>query len=232
MKFCCFQRSSQEHKDACEFWNLFLSLKNEAEILESVTRASEATVSWNVFSFPFLYILNTRSPFLFQNARKSEEIAIKTEAGSSKSVSGSGAPLGQVSQNLTADESRVIIANVLFNLLSVHEDDRYIAEIFKRVPSAQSYPIYYEVIKNPIDFWMIFKKLKVGQIFQKRCWFKLLSFLLQLEQYDTLNQFEEDITLLINNAKTFNEPGSQVFKDALTIKKLASSLIYKFQIEK
>ena len=73
-----------------------------------------------------------------------------------------GTPSSQFAQNVTPDEARTIIANVLYNLLSVHEDDRYIAEIFKRVPSATSYPIYYDVIKNPIDMWMIFKKLKAG----------------------------------------------------------------------
>ena len=85
----------------------------------------------------------------------------KQQVAAAASMSGSGVPVGQVSQNLSKEELKIIIANVMFNLLSVHEDDRYIAEIFKRVPSAQSYPIYYDVIKNPIDFWMIFKKLKV-----------------------------------------------------------------------
>ena len=80
----------------------------------------------------------------------------------SASVPAPGTLSGQLAQNLTPDDARIIIANVLYNLLSVHEDDRYIAEIFKRVPSAASYPIYYDVIKNPIDFWMIFKKLKVS----------------------------------------------------------------------
>ena len=102
--------------------------------------------------------------------QQEQQQVMKSSPSTSKqaSISGSGAPVGQVMQNLSPSESRMIIAHVMYNLLSVHEDDRYIAEIFKRVPSAQSYPIYYEVITNPIDFWMIFKKLKVRQ-FSKDC---------------------------------------------------------------
>jgi len=50
---------------------------------------------------------------------------------------------------------------------------------------------YYEIIKEPIDFLTIGDKLEE-------------------EKYKSLNQFEKDVKLLVKNAKTFNEPNSQV----------------------
>ncbi|KAG8556782.1 hypothetical protein GDO81_018204 [Engystomops pustulosus] len=78
---------------------------------------------------------------------------------------------------------------------------RLISELFQKVPSKVHYPDYYAIIKDPIDLKTISQRIQSGY-------------------YKTLNAMAKDIDLLAKNAKTYNEPGSQVFKDANTIKKL------------
>ncbi|XP_073500540.1 protein polybromo-1 isoform X6 [Phyllobates terribilis] len=78
---------------------------------------------------------------------------------------------------------------------------RLISELFQKVPSKVHYPDYYAIIKDPIDLKTISQRIQSGH-------------------YKNLNAIAKDIDLLAKNAKTYNEPGSQVFKDANTLKKL------------
>ncbi len=64
----------------------------------------------------------------------------------------------------------------------------------KLVPRAQ-YPDYYIIIKNPIAMDNIKKKINK-------------------EEYQSLKEFRDDIRLLCNNARTYNEDGSLLFQDA------------------
>lgn len=74
----------------------------------------------------------------------------------------------------------------------------------------QRYPKYYMVIENPIDLRTIARKIQDGK-------------------YTSLNDMEKDLLLLTKNACTFNEPGSQIYKDAKMLKKIISSR--KIEIE-
>lgn len=65
----------------------------------------------------------------------------------------------------------------------------------------QKYPEYYQLIDHPIDLKMVAQRI-------------------QARQYKTIDDLEDDFALLFNNACTFNEPGSRIFKDARTLKKL------------
>ncbi|XP_076003333.1 LOW QUALITY PROTEIN: protein polybromo-1-like [Genypterus blacodes] len=78
---------------------------------------------------------------------------------------------------------------------------RLVSELFQKLPSRVQYPDYYAIIKEPIDLKIIAQKNQMGQ-------------------YRTVSAMAKDIDLLVKNAKTYNEPGSQVFKDANTIKKV------------
>ncbi|XP_076125032.1 polybromo 1, like isoform X1 [Alosa pseudoharengus] len=78
---------------------------------------------------------------------------------------------------------------------------RVISELFQKLPSKLQYPDYYAVIKEPIDLRSIAQKIQLGY-------------------YKSVNAMSKDIDLLTKNAKTYNEPGSQVFKDANAIKKI------------
>uniref|UniRef100_A0AAY4E4V6 Protein polybromo-1 n=1 Tax=Denticeps clupeoides TaxID=299321 RepID=A0AAY4E4V6_9TELE len=78
---------------------------------------------------------------------------------------------------------------------------RLVSELFQRLPSKAQYPDYYEIIKDPIDLKTIAQRIQMGY-------------------YKNVHLMAKDIDLLAKNAKTYNEPGSQVFKDANTIKKI------------
>uniref|UniRef100_A0A8C7XI45 Protein polybromo-1 n=1 Tax=Oryzias sinensis TaxID=183150 RepID=A0A8C7XI45_9TELE len=60
---------------------------------------------------------------------------------------------------------------------------------------------YYAIIKEPIDLRMIAQRIQIGH-------------------YKSISAMTKDIDLMAKNAKTYNEPGSQIFKDANTIKKV------------
>ncbi|XP_042563727.1 protein polybromo-1 isoform X2 [Clupea harengus] len=78
---------------------------------------------------------------------------------------------------------------------------RLVSELFQRLPSKVQYPDYYEIIKDPIDLKTIAQRIQMGF-------------------YRSPHAMSKDIDLLVKNAKTYNEPGSQVFKDANTLKKV------------
>ena len=57
----------------------------------------------------------------------------------------------------------------------------------------QAYPEYYEIIKEPIDL-------------------KVIAMRIQAKEYMTLDDMIKDLNLMVNNAKHFNEPGSQIYR--------------------
>ena len=65
----------------------------------------------------------------------------------------------------------------------------------------QRYPDYYKVIKEPIDLKMIACKIQEGE-------------------YNSLDELNSDFDLMVRNAQNFNEPGSQIYKDARSIQKI------------
>uniref|UniRef100_A0A4W5LSI8 Protein polybromo-1 n=1 Tax=Hucho hucho TaxID=62062 RepID=A0A4W5LSI8_9TELE len=78
---------------------------------------------------------------------------------------------------------------------------RVISELFQKLPSKVHYPDYYAVIKEPLDLRAITQRIQIGY-------------------YKSVTGMAKDVDLLVKNAKTYNEPGSQVFKDANIIKKV------------
>lgn len=79
--------------------------------------------------------------------------------------------------------------------------NRQLALIFMKLPSKNDYPDYYEVIKNPIDMEKISQKLKGGT-------------------YQNLEELVSDFVLMFDNACKYNEPDSQIYKDALILQRL------------
>ncbi|XP_066520452.1 polybromo 1, like [Hoplias malabaricus] len=94
-----------------------------------------------------------------------------------------------------------ILEQLLEALVSYTDSGRLISELFQKLPSKLQYPDYYAVIKDPIDLRTIAQRIQLGH-------------------YKSISAMAKDIDLLTKNAKTYNEPGSQVFKDANTIKKV------------
>eukprot|EP01133_Synstelium_polycarpum_P014775 gene14775-17464_t len=77
---------------------------------------------------------------------------------------------------------------------------RKTSELFWSQPSREDYPEYYEEIKNPISMQEI-----------------------QSNKYDSTDQFIQDWRLMFNNALAFNDPSSQVYKDAVNLYNIFST---------
>ncbi|XP_075403609.1 protein polybromo-1 isoform X10 [Tenrec ecaudatus] len=86
-------------------------------------------------------------------------------------------------------------------VVATNPSGHLISELFQKLPSKVQYPDYYAIIKEPIDLKTIAQRIQNGS-------------------YKSMHAMAKDIDLLAKNAKTYNEPGSQVFKDANSIKKI------------
>lgn len=73
--------------------------------------------------------------------------------------------------------------------------------MFQLLPSKKLYSDYYDIIEHPIDLKFIATKI-------------------QTNAYTSLNEMEKDLLQMTKNACTFNEPGSQIYKDAKTLKRV------------
>ncbi|ODV87217.1 hypothetical protein CANARDRAFT_26638 [[Candida] arabinofermentans NRRL YB-2248] len=86
------------------------------------------------------------------------------------------------------------------------EEGRSRSELFMTVPPRKLYPDYYILIKQAVSINDLKKALK------KR-------------EFDTLDEFTERLTLMFENAKTYNEEGSLVYEDAVKLQEFASNSI-------
>eukprot|EP01043_Picozoa_sp_COSAG02_P030492 COSAG02_NODE_1947_length_10299_cov_21.930294_8_plen_1407_part_00 len=75
------------------------------------------------------------------------------------------------------------------------------ATAFNKLPSKDDWPEYYQQITNPIDMSIIRERL--------------LS-----KRYNEWQQFEDDLQLMLMNAREFNKPGSTPYEDAAVLAKL------------
>ncbi|GMM38334.1 RSC chromatin remodeling complex ATPase subunit [Saccharomycopsis crataegensis] len=78
------------------------------------------------------------------------------------------------------------------------DNNALLCELFLKLPSKKLYPDYYQIIEKPISISEISKNLKQN---------KYASY------YDLINDFK----LMIQNAKTYNEPESFVYENAAKI---------------
>ncbi|KAI4185235.1 MAG: hypothetical protein L6R41_004239 [Letrouitia leprolyta] len=143
--------------------------------------------------------------------RKAEE---EMEEPASKRKRGGGARSTKAMDNLsTADRNTLqrILDNVYQHLMdfeveipaqpgeSSDDDDepptRAIIDPFVKLVPKNQYPDYYMIIKQPISMDMIKKKINK-------------------EEYSSLREFRNDVRLLCNNARTYNEDTSIIFQDA------------------
>uniref|UniRef100_A0A182PR37 Polybromo-1 n=1 Tax=Anopheles epiroticus TaxID=199890 RepID=A0A182PR37_9DIPT len=80
-------------------------------------------------------------------------------------------------------------------------DNHGLYHMFQLLPSKKLYPGYYDIIDHPIDL-------------------KLIATKIQTSAYSSLNEMEKDLLQMTKNACNFNEPGSQIYKDAKMLKKI------------
>merc|ERR1719461_2518293 len=84
------------------------------------------------------------------------------------------------------------------------DTNRMLNVVFQLLPSRKRYPEYYEVIQEPMDLKIVAEKI-------------------QRNQYKEIAEMEKDLQLIFSNARSFNEPGSQIYKDAGVLTKLTKS---------
>lgn len=110
---------------------------------------------------------------------------------------------GMSNEDETSAGSLKEVLEQLLEVIVSHTDPsgRLVSELFQKLPSKVHYPDYYAIIKEPIDLRAIAQRIQIGY-------------------YKNINAMAKDVELMTKNAKTYNEPGSQVFKDANTIKKV------------
>ncbi|XP_067618528.1 protein polybromo-1 [Eurosta solidaginis] len=82
---------------------------------------------------------------------------------------------------------------------------RQLSLIFTKLPSKNEYPDYYDIIKEPIDMERIALKLRQGN-------------------YESVDELGADFLLMLENACKYNEPDSQIYKDALVLQQLTLQL--------
>ncbi|CAF2917299.1 unnamed protein product [Rotaria sp. Silwood2] len=90
-------------------------------------------------------------------------------------------------------------------------NERIMSEIFLFLPSRKLYPDYYLIVTNPIDLKMVAMKI-------------------QNNQYLTLDDMENDLLLMISNAKKYNDPKSQIYKDACALRKLITTVRHELEL--
>lgn len=83
-----------------------------------------------------------------------------------------------------------------------NEHGRVLSDLFLVKPSRKLYPDYYVIIKHPLAFDSVKKKI-------------------QTKSYYHIREFLEDIHLIFSNAKVYNEEGSIVYEDAKILEDIA-----------
>ncbi|CAF1072530.1 unnamed protein product [Adineta steineri] len=79
-----------------------------------------------------------------------------------------------------------------------NDDNRILSKPFMRLPTPKELPEYYEMIKNPVDFNKIKKKLTEYR-------------------YRHLDELESDVMLLCKNAQEFNMENSNIYEDSIIL---------------
>ena len=126
----------------------------------------------------------------------------KIEAGEDPS-----ATLGDREESDDKDEDKEMLEDLFAAVMTVTDTtdpSRLLHMMFRLLPSQKRYPEYYKVIKEPIDL-------------------KIIATNIVDNKYTNLTELEEDIQTMCKNAQMFNEPGSQIYKDARIILKCVKS---------
>jgi len=188
-----YQEDSIEYKDACTLWDLY---QKTAEKINESEKADEV-----------------------QETKPKERLILKV--GRPKKAASTTSPMDSDEAEDESEESRDTFTSStsqhaidddnnpyedLFSAVmhAVSADGRLLHSPFQLLPSRKLYPSYYQVIENPIDL-------------------KRIAIKIQANEYTSLNEMEKDLVLMTKNACTYNEPGSQIYKDAKTLRKAVAS---------
>ncbi|KAI9028513.1 ankyrin repeat-containing domain protein, partial [Hyaloraphidium curvatum] len=103
-------------------------------------------------------------------------------------------------EDASADAKAVFLGLLDAVRAQVSPDGRLMAGIFEKLPSKKELPDYYVVIDNPIDLKTI--QAKIAK-----------------DGYAGIKELKADMDLMFGNAKKYNMPGSDIYKDAVALQK-------------
>lgn len=178
-----YKRTSQEYRDACDMWELFVTSKSRLIDLDGRTDDSG----------------EHKGKIILKVGKLARRAAAAAEAKRQDDAE-------DTSESSTNPDDEINQFEDLFTavMTATDQDNRPLHTCFQLLPSKKRYPEYYEVIENPIDLKMIATKI-------------------QHNKYAALNDLEKDLLQLTRNATLFNEPGSQIYKDAKALRKIITS---------
>ncbi|CAJ0650038.1 4906_t:CDS:2 [Entrophospora sp. SA101] len=142
--------------------------------------------------------------------RKRMEMKISDEDGNeikgnnSNVASSSNNYSRRLKQKFTDSGSSTTPSSSLFHQCIVHlesfidnsdEKPRKRAELFLDLPNRREYPSYYKAIKKPVSLNLLRKRINRGH-------------------YKSYDEFFNDMILMFDNARTFNEDESEIYQDA------------------
>jgi ATP-dependent helicase STH1/SNF2 len=141
--------------------------------------------------------------------RKADDASMDGESGPRKR----GRPAPTKVQETLSPEDRAQLQKIVNHVYDVLNDleetsddpdlpPRGIIDPFIELPDKYDYPDYYQIIRSPICMNQIKKKINK-------------------KEYQSLRQFRQDIALLCNNCRTFNEDTSLLYADANLIEQTA-----------
>ncbi|XP_064120960.1 protein polybromo-1-like isoform X5 [Macrobrachium nipponense] len=178
-----YAKSTDEYKDACELFEIFLVAKDKApeEINKEKMRLQQQAE---------------------EDERHMKKKNLSVQRGRPPKTSlAMSAPmiLEEDGEPMTMED----VIEELFGavMTAMDPEGRLYSYDFRLLPSREKYPDYYQIIDRPIDLKTIAQRI-------------------MSKKYTNIDELEEDLNLMFNNACAFNEPGSRIFKDARTLKKL------------
>ncbi|KAJ3140355.1 hypothetical protein HK100_010252 [Physocladia obscura] len=92
------------------------------------------------------------------------------------------------------------------------EDGRNLAALFNALPNSQIYPDYYVLIQHPTALNIMQQKINGGK-------------------YNTIADLKAEMRLMIENAKTYNAPGSLIYEDAETLWEVFNAEVAKVRAQ-
>ena len=112
------------------------------------------------------------------------------------------------------------IKNILKVIRRTKSDDgRFMYYNFEKLPDKSEHPHYYMEIKEPLAI----EQIKVGHPIKTRRLLEcsLKAYAMQRKQkrkkYNSVDHFMRDMDIMFNNCKSYNEPDSSLYKDAVAL---------------
>lgn len=186
---------TDEYKEICDLTADIELLVNNAKAFykPDSSEHQDACTLWDTYNL-------NRSKLIDANISDDEPLSKLKKLGKSRR-SGADDDASETSSRAADDDHEVYEELFTAVMTATDENNRTLHPMFDLLPSKKQYPEYYSIIEHPIDLKFIATKI-------------------QTNAYIGLTEIEKDLLQMTKNACTFNEPGSQIYKDAKALRKV------------